>query len=1552
MSKFQSFLQSRRLWIGFVGFLLLVFVASFAWRTWLGTTRIALVNFQPLTSGHIAKANDNVLISLEDVDAENIENIGKYDLVLINAMGLKITEAQRAEVKKLAEKGLPVMALSVTNPANDICSLDTATAARIVAYMDNGGRENYRNLLRYVRKHIDKKILLAPEAEAPREHPSSLIYHLDPKNPDAEELGFNSVREYEAFLQKNGLFKKDAPRIIVTGIMGQPFELVAELERQNFVVYHVDDAQEFIAGAHIDSVSPSAMINMAHGRLGDDVVAYLLRQNIPFFAPINVQSERDKWENSKQGLSGGYLSQTVGMPELDGALLPYAVFAHKRDKEGLLQVHAMPDRVKDFATTIRHYVALKSKKNADKRIAVVYYKGPGQSALVAQGMEVVPSLYNFLVRLRSEGYNVSGLPASAAELGRMIQARGGLLGTYDVGKMQDFLRKGKPEMVTRSQFESWVKESLPAEDYKAVVKTYGAFPGKYLSTEDGRLGIPRLRFGNVVIMPQPAAAMGNDEFKIAHGVDAVPPHLYLASYLWAQHGFKADALIHFGTHGSLEFTPRKQVALSTHDWADRLVGTMPHFYLYSIANVGEAIIAKRRSYGAIQSYLTAPFMESNLRSTYRDLDKAIQHYNALLWAAASTQQAAGKSAKAPTLNARQQAEVNKASLAVKALTIQMGIHRSLGLDSVRTRPYSEADIERIEHFAEELSNEKINGRPYVLGEVYTPAHIESSVYAMATDPIAYSQLAIDKLQHRVPADFERRAALFTQKYLVPARQLVGRLLHQEGMVSDQTICQVARITPQQLNEAREVYAALTQPHGGMMAAMMAKGGQKGGMPAMKGKMPAGHPGSMPAAKGGASAMKGKMPAGHPGAMKGHPGQKMGTAAKPVADSSMKSVDKGKSPASAGHPHGVMARNQGASGHPHGTSGHPHGTSGMPHGQMPPAMAAAMAQKAKGEKPAAMGHPTTAKGQPNPAKGGGSRAEKMARMRAAMAAMSKQPEYTKEQKAMAYAVAEVERTLRNVQNYRYALLQSPEKELNTLMRSLSGGYTAPSAGGDPIANPNSLPTGRNLYSINAEATPTESAWEKGKQLARNTIEEYRRRHHDSIPRKVSYTFWSSEFIETEGATLAQAFYMLGVEPLRDAFGRVNDLRLIPSKELGRPRIDVVVQTSGQLRDLAASRLFLLQKAVEMAAEAKDDKFENQVASGVVESERLLIEKGISPKEARAWAARRIFGGVNGNYGTGIQEVAMASDKWTDRKQIAEAYLNNMGAFYGDQKQWEDHQSKAFEAALTRTDVVIQPRQNNTWGALSLDHVFEFMGGMNLTVRQVTGKEPDAYLADYRNHNHMRMQEVKEAIGVESRTSMFNPTYLKEQMKGGEGAAAGLEELVQNTFGWEVMKPEAIDNEMWDEIFDTYVKDKHNLGMREYFERVNPAALQGISAIMLESARKGMWKASADKVQALAKLHTELVAKYDAAGTEFVNDNQKLQQFIASKVSSAEAKAYKDRIDAARNDKSGKGTVLKAEDAAPTSQLTSKGIASGVIVVVAIVALAAGAIVLVRRRRNKQ
>ena len=385
-------------------------------------------------------------------------------------------------------------------------------------------------------------------------------------------------------------------------------------------------------------------------------------------------------------------------------------------------------------------------------------------------------------------------------------------------------------------------------------------------------------------------------------------------------------------------------------------------------------------------------------------------------------------------------------------------------------------------------------------------------------------------------------------------------------------------------------------------------------------------------------------------------------------------------------------------------------------------------------------------------------QSMPGMSGMMTAMGKAPkEYSKEDIEFSLAVTEVERTIKNIGNYKNALLTSPEEELASLMNALKGGYTTPTPGGDPIANPNTLPTGRNMYAINAEATPTESAWEKGIALAKQTIDTYKQRHNDSIPRKVSYTLWSSEFIETGGATIAQVLYMLGVEPVRDAFGRVSDLKLIPSAELGRPRIDVVVQTSGQLRDLAASRLFLINRAVEMAAGAKDDKYENQVATSVIEAERVLTEKGLSPKDAREISTFRIFGGINGMYGTGIQEMVESGDRWENESELATTYLNNMGAYYGSEKNWEVFQKFAFEAALTRTDVVVQPRQSNTWGALSLDHVYEFMGGMNLAVRNVTGKDPDAYLSDYRNRNNMKMQELKEAVGVESRTTILNPVY---------------------------------------------------------------------------------------------------------------------------------------------------------------------------------------------------
>lgn len=1306
------------------------------WGLWVSLcspTKIALMNYQAIQLGEISRANDRGMIKLYELQPSEAHRAGRYDMLFINGMGLRITEEERAAIQKAADKGLPVISTMVTNPANDINTLDSADAVAIRGYLENGGTDNYRNMLAYVRKYIDGKSFFAAEPVPAEKYLVANIYH---PSPDGDgERGFGSIAEYEEYLKSEGLYKAGAPHVIVTGQMGEPSELIESLEATGNVVYPIRSIRAYFTDGTLDSIAPDAIINMAHGRLGDAAVKYLEKRNIPLFSPLNVNALVENWESDEMGMSGGFMSQSIVTPEIDGAIRPVALFGHYLSEEGLQYLAAIPDRLKDFTETVNRYIALKTKPENEKKIVVFYFKGPGQNALTAGGMEVVPSLYNFLVALKDAGYNVDGLPSSPEALGKLISEQGTVFGSYAKGASSRFMDDGKPLWIDAENYASWVENTLPDELYESVVASDGDFPGPYMS-RDGKLALARIQLGNIVLMPQPAAGGGENDFQMVHGTHAAPPHNYIAAYLYARYGFGADAIVHFGTHGSLEFTPSKQVALSRFDWPDRLVGTIPHFYLYTIGNVGEGIIAKRRAYAGLQSYLTAPFTESGVRGMYRDLENAVSEYSEALESGHET---------------------DSLSLKIKSLVVGMGIHSDLGLDTVPGKPYSADEVLRIGNFAEELASEKVTGRLYVLGEAYEPEYLVSTVYAMCTDPVAYGLFAIDRSKGRADDSILKDYSAFNRRYAVPAKKMIGRMLSEGGDVSDERLCGMAGISMSELMSARKEGAA----------------------------------------------------------------------------------------------------------------------------------------------------------------------------------------------------SELETALKNVNAYLGLLHDSPALELESVLNALDGGYVSPSPGGDPVANPNVLPTGRNLFAINAEATPDKAAWEKGVKLAENTISLYRQRHNDSIPRKVSYTLWSSEFIETGGATIAQIFYMLGVEPVYDTFGRVADIRLIPSERLGRPRIDVVVQTSGQLRDIAASRLFLIDRAVRMAAEAGDDVFVNNVAEGLRESERILVEKGIAPERAREMSAYRVFGGMNGNYGTGIQGMVEASGRWDSADEIARTYMDNMGAYYGSEEGWEEFARYAFEAALSRTDAVVQPRQSNTWGALSLDHVYEFMGGMNLAVKEVTGKEPDAYLSDYRNRSRVRMQELKEAVGVESRTTIFNPLYVAEKMKGGAGDADAIAETVKNTFGWNVMKPDVVDDRMWNEIYNVYIKDSYGLGVREHFENVNPAALEEMTAVMLESVRKGMWNASDAQVSELAGIHAELIEEFAPSCSGFVCDNPQLQDFISSAIGRDRADDYKSSIKNIREVSSGAadGTVLKKEsmEAGPE---TRKAVIGNVLIAVLVIALFIGGGLAIRHKRKSE
>lgn len=1403
-----------------------VIAAVVSWFMLVSPTRIAFVNYQTVVLGQIAGANDSRFVRIAELPVADMDKAGRYDMVFVNAMGLRITDEQRRALAGAAADGTPVMTTAATNPQNFIVSVDSVDYEFLKQYLA-GGRTNYRNMLRYVRRFVDGKRLFVDEAGDPQLPSVSMLYY------PSGEMDFASVAGYERFLARSGKWHDGAPHVILAGQMGVPDSLVAALEHRGFIVYPVNSIQKFIANGHADSVRPDAVINMAHGRMGDAVTDYLIRQNIPLFSPLNVNRPYQEWMDDRMGMSGGFLSQSVVTPEIDGAVLPYALFAHYEGGDGLPYVAAVPDRLDDFVSVVGNYIGLQRKPNGEKKIAVFYFKGPGQSALVAEGMDVAPSLYNFLCRLKNEGYTVGNLPPDAAAFSRILNANGKVFNGYAEGAKARFVKDNVTEMISAEEYDGWCGRALSPQMRADIDAVDGLFPGHGLNDGCGNLALSCLHFGNVVLIPQPAAGLGDDDFKIVHGTDAAPPHNYVAAYLWTRYRFGADAILHFGAHGSLEFTPGKQVALGSNDWSDRLVGTMPHFYVYSASNVGEAMIAKRRSYACIISHLTPPFMESRVRGVYKNLTDALLEYN--------------RACEAEPADAKALA---RAAREVKLHAVDLGIHRDLRLDSVMSSRYTADEIHRIESFADELVNEKMTGAAYVMGVPYSQEHIYSTVLAMTVDPIAYGLAAL------------RGGG--AGEYRGEATSLVRRLLSGGGKTGDDAICRIAGISGRQLDSARNIVRSVEESKD-MLSKMMVMGSM-----------------AAPAKQGMTAKISER---------KTMPGRRR---------------------------HRLMPG-------------------------MSPEKAMEMARR-MGADEAALRKIEAAMKQTGNA--GVSERDSAGRDDGVQDGISRQ------ELDFAYAVVELERALCNVDTYRDALSESPEKELSSLLNALDGGFIPPSSGGDPVRNPDILPTGRNMFAVNAEATPSVVAWEKGRQLADNTIALYRKNHGDSIPRKVSYTLWSSEFIETEGATIAQVFYMLGVEPVRDPFGRVTDLRLIPSEKLGRPRIDVVVQTSGQLRDLAASRLFLINRAVAMAAGADDRNFPNYVAAGVRESEHYLVEKGVTPKEARELSAARVFGGVNGNYGSGIQSLVEAGDRWNDNSEIAATYISNMGAVYGSETDWAGYYRHAFEAALTRTDVVVQPRQSNTWGALSLDHVYEFMGGLNLAVCNVTGKEPEAYLSDYRNRGNVRMQEIKEAVGIESRTTILNPEFVKEKMKGGAGDAAAIADVIRNTYGWNVMKRDVIDDELWNGIYDVYVADKYNIGIKEYFGAANPAALQEMTAVMLETVRKGMWNASPEQVEAMAGLHTAMVDEYGASCSGFVCDNAGLRDFIASAVPQSAARKYNRQIADVRaeNISSDDGMVMKREEFdGPERHANS---VNGVIVAVSVLVCLALFVVIVRRRRSRK
>ncbi|MBO8093817.1 MAG: cobaltochelatase subunit CobN [Prosthecochloris sp.] len=1488
--------------------------AWWAYSAYVSPTKVAIISFPGFMVEKMQRANANSWVHIEQLDLEELDKLQNYPFALIRGHGVRISPEQLDLVREASGKGTKIFVADVNNPEYELTNLSGKELDYVSALVENKGSKNFRSLFNYVRTHIDRKTAFLGPYDDPVEIPRDFLFHLE------EDLTFSTVQAYETYYRENGFHKEGRPRVaLLAGNVNMQnsnpehtVKLIEGLEKQGLNVYCISSFGSKRLEL-LEAIEPDIVLLRPHGRMlmgyQDKAIEWLKRHDIPVLTPQTIYGEYDEWLKDPQGMYGGMMSMSIVMPELDGAVAPYAVIAQRKTSSGNLVFDGIDNRIADFSEMTAKWLHLRKSHNRDKKIAIYYFKGPGKNAFVAAGMEVIPSLYSVLKKLQSEGYNVDGLPKSKEEFEKIMMQKGPVLGPYALGAIDDHLKNGDPQLVEKELYEEWCRQAMPDELYRNVVEKYGEAPGRYMNVEkDGKeyITVTRVQFGNISLLPQPLPGIGDDTQKLVHGAETAPPHPYIASYLWTRYGFQADAIMHFGTHGSLEFTPGKQVALSDYDWADRLIGTTPHFYVYTINNIGEGTIAKRRSYATLLTHLTPPFMKSGLRSDLEKLHVKIDKYNSL-----------------PEGPVREEYAVS-----VRELTEKLNIHRTLGIDPAQH--YSSDIIDAIHKHLEEIEEEKINAGLYTLGIPYSADKLNSSARLMSTDPVTFSLAELDLMRGNITPG-QHQDALFVSKHYRPrASHIIRQVMQEEQpetLVSTLVTKEELEMADSWLEQNREfdLLALMTsRPDGtgeqekavdeqrlpALIVQLCSQKKNRDYIERLQSEKVFEKASQMldPAKRAKAEKIAGRMKAMAPGMY-----ENISIATQPdmldllrlMQDESLRArtfeLLKDPELAEKIEAEHVASLKKGAArcDLPETTRWFDLVFSGnieprienLPLDTLKTGLEVLEFIENSGESFAYCENRHYAERFTD-------KELWTASFNKAKTLMNRNIKQQEELLARyAQAVLNIRETLTNAKQYKTNLATSPLKEHEAILNALRGGYTAPSSGGDPIINPRALPTGRNMYAIDAERTPSDEAWKVGKKLAISLLEQ-EKQLKGRYPRKVSFTLWSNSFISTEGATIAQILYLLGVEPVRDAMGTVRTLRLIPAEELGRPRIDVVVQTSGQLRDIAASRLDLINRAIALASGADETDSLNFVKRGLVDAEKYLLEQGFSPVDARKFSSKRIFGGVNGNYGTNIMGLVEKGDSWNDEKEIARQYIDNMGAIYESGENWGAFRKGIFEAALQNTETVVQPRSSNTWGPLSLDHVYEFMGGLNLAVRNVTGNDPTAYFNDFRNMNRPKMQELKEAVGVETNSTVFNPKYIEELLKGEASSMETFAETFRNTYGWNVMKPGAIDDHIWNSYHDIYVKDVLNLDVRKRFEEENPYALQEMSSVMLETARKGYWNASGEQLQELAALHAELVRDHEAGCSGFVCDNAKLREFISSRLDAGLARQYLNAISDAR------------------------------------------------------
>eukprot|EP00955_Chlamydomonas_euryale_P001090 12527-Chlamydomonas_euryale.AAC.4 len=1147
---------------------------------------------------------------------------------------------------------------------------DARNFVNSLQYWLGGNQENLENLLiNIAQEYVPALKGAGMDTSDPVLPPDVGIWH--PCAP----IMYEDLKEYLNWYdtRKDMTFAKDAPVIglvlqrshLVTGDAGHYEGVVMELEAKGAKVVPVfaggldfsSPVKKFFydplgsGRTFVDTVLSLTGFALVGGPARQDApkaVEALTNLNVPYLCSLPlVFQTTEEWMDSELGVHPVQVALQVALPELDGAIEPI-VFAGRDSATG--KSHSLPDRIAALVNRTYNWARLRKLRNKEKKLAITVFSFPPDKGNVgtAAYLNVFGSIFEVLKNLQKEGYDVGNLPMTGDQLIKQV--------INDSEAKHNSADLNVAYRMSTSEYEKLCDYS------EALEENWGKPPGQ-LNSNGQDLLVYGKQFGNVFIGVQPTFGYEGDPMRLLFSRSASPHHGFAAYYTYLEKIFKADAVLHFGTHGSLEFMPGKQVGMSGVCYPDSLIGSIPNMYYYAANNPSEATIAKRRSYANTISYLTPPAENAGLYKGLKELKELISSYQGMRESGRAEQ--------------------------ICATIVETA--RQCNLDRDVTLP---ADDEALKQL-------NMDERDSIVGKIYKQLmEIESRLLPCGLHIVGCAPSAMEAV-----ATLVNIGELDRPDNNPPVKGLPGILARAIGRDIESIYQGNNRGELAEVDTLQRITAMSRELVGEYVRDRTGLDGRIGNS---------------------------------------------------IQTTISKWIGLYEDPFSRA-------------------------------------------------------------------------------LRGTEFAGCNRLELAETFKYLDFCLTQIVN----------------DNELGALVEGLDGKYVLPGPGGDPIRNPLVLPTGKNIHALDPQSIPTVAAIKSAAVVVERLIDRERTLNGGKYPETIALVLWGTDNIKTYGESLAQVMMMVGIRPVPDALGRVNKLEVIPLEELGRPRVDVVVNCSGVFRDLFVNQMLLLDRAVKMAAELDEPDEMNFVRKHARQQAEELGLKSVRD------AATRIFSNSSGSYSSNVN-LAVENSSWTDESQLQEMYVKRKSfAFNSDRPGAGGEENReVFETAMKTVDVTFQNLDSSEISLTDVSHYFDSDPTKLVQNLRGDGKAPSAYIADTTTAN-AQVRTLGETVRLDARTKLLNPKWYEGMLGSGYEGVREIQKRLTNTMGWSATSG-MVDNWVYDEANSTFIEDP---AMAQRLMDANPNSFRKLVATFLEANGRGYWDASPEQLEKLKQMYMDVEDKIE-------------------------------------------------------------------------------------------